>query len=73
MPPIKQGTKADERMKGCLPEEARDHLRTARSEMRQSIETLLPPGFVEHRRAARRELLLAAQSLIQHALDRLEA
>ena len=73
MSPEKQDPKADRYMKGCLPEETRNHLRAARKEMRHSIETLLPPEFVAHRRAARREMLLSAQSAIQHALDRLES
>ncbi len=55
-----------------LPEETREHLRTAREEMRKSVETLFPPGFLEHRRAARKEMLRAARSLIDHALKRLE-
>lgn len=56
-----------------VPEEAREHLKAAREEMRKSYETLLPPGFVEHRRAARKEFLLAARSLIDAALKRIDA
>jgi hypothetical protein len=64
----------DRKRKGFrMPDEAREHLHAARDEMWQSWETLMPPGFIEHRRAARREVLLAAQSLIQHALERLES
>jgi len=33
---------------------------------------MLPPGFLEHRRAARKEMLLAARSLIDHALKRMD-
>lgn len=73
MSPDKKESTPAEGKRDYLPKETRDHLRQARSEMRQGIETLLPPEFVAHRRAARRELLLAAQSLIQHALERLEA
>jgi hypothetical protein len=40
--------------------------------MRKSVETLFPPGFLEHRRAARREMLLAARSLLDAALRRTE-
>ena len=57
---------------GHLPEEAREHLRTARDEFRRSFEGMLPPGFLEHRRAARKEMLLAARSLIDHALKRID-
>lgn len=55
-----------------LPEETRKHVRTAMHECGQSIEALFPPAFIEHRRAARREMLLAARSLIDHALERLK-
>ncbi len=55
------------------PEETRQHMRTARSEMWESYKSLFPPEFVEHRRAARREMLLAVRSLIDHALERMEA
>ena len=57
---------------GHVPEEARQHLRTARDEFRKSVEGMLPPEFLEHRRAARREVLLAARSLIDHALKRMD-
>ena len=33
---------------------------------------MLPPEFLQHRHAARREALLAARSLIDHVLKRLE-
>lgn len=55
-----------------IPEEARVHLKAAGSEIRKSLESLLPPEFVRHGRAARREMLLAARSLIDHTLERLE-
>ncbi len=59
--------------KDPIPEEVREHFRTARDEMRRSYEALFPPGFIEHRRAARREMLLAARSLIDAAIQRLES
>ena len=55
-----------------LPEETREHLKAARDEMRKSIETILPPGFLEHRRAARKEFLLAARSLLDAAIKRID-
>ena len=55
-----------------VPKETREHVKSARSEMRKSIVSLLPPKFVEHRRAARREMLMAARSMINHALERIE-
>ena len=57
---------------GHMPEEAREHLKTAREEFRRSFEGMLPPEFLEHRRAARKEMLLAARSLIEHALKRMD-
>jgi hypothetical protein len=55
-----------------IPEDARQHLRGARDELRESVKALLPPEFVAHRRAARREMLLAARSLIDHVIKRLD-
>jgi len=52
--------------------EARRHARAARKEMAQAIEGLFPPRFVEHRRAARREWLLAMRSMVNAAIDRLD-
>jgi integrase len=55
-----------------LPEETREHLKAAREEMRKSVETLLPPGFLDHRRAARKEFLLAARSFLDAAIKRMD-
>ena len=57
---------------GEIPEEVRQHVRAAREEMRESVRAFLPPGFVEHRKKARREMLLAWRSLIDAALERME-
>jgi hypothetical protein len=54
-----------------LPEETREHLQAARKAFRESVEALFPAGYIEKRRVARREALLAARSLIDHALDRM--
>ncbi len=56
----------------CIPEEAREHARTARKEMRESIKSLLPPEFVQHRRKARKEMLMAWRSMIDSAIERTE-
>ncbi len=53
-------------------DEAKEHARAARAEMRRSIEALMPKGFVEHRRAARKEMLLAMRSLIDAAVARID-
>ena len=50
--------------------EAREHMKAARTSLRETFEDLLPKGFVEHRRAARRELLLAMRSLLDAAIER---
>jgi hypothetical protein len=55
-----------------IPEEARQHFRTAREEMRKSMELLLPEGFFEHRRSARREMLLAWRSMLDAAIQRMD-
>jgi hypothetical protein len=55
-----------------IPEEVRQHARAAREEMRESIKAFLPPGFIEHRRKARKEMLLAWRSLIDATLERME-
>ncbi len=52
--------------------EARDHARAARASMRKSLEELIPPGFREHRREARKEMLLAMRSLLDAAIERME-
>ena len=55
-----------------IPEEARQHMRAARDEMRKSIETLVPEGFFEHRQSARREMLMAMRSMLDTAIERLD-
>jgi hypothetical protein len=56
-----------------IPDEAVEHAKAARSEMRKSFAAMLPPEFIAHRRKARKELLLAAQQIINHALERIES
>ena len=55
-----------------IPEEVRLHARAAREELRESIKAFLPPEFMEHRRKARKEMLLAWRSMIDAALERME-
>jgi DNA-binding MarR family transcriptional regulator len=52
--------------------EAREHMKAAHSEMHKSIESLLPEGFVERRRKARKEMLLAVRSLVNAAIEKVE-
>ncbi|MEW6030236.1 MAG: hypothetical protein ACOYZ8_12185 [Chloroflexota bacterium] len=57
---------------GKVPEEVRDHVRAAREELREGMKAFLPPEFLEHRRNARKEMLLAWRSMIDAALERME-
>jgi hypothetical protein len=59
--------------KDKIPEDVRQHMRAAREELRESVKALLPPEFVEHRRKAGKEMLLAWRSVIDSALERIEA
>ena len=52
--------------------EAREHARAARASMRKGFEELIPRGFIEHRRAARKEMLLAMRSLLDAVIERME-
>jgi hypothetical protein len=49
-------------------EEARQHMKAARAAMRESYEKMLPPGFIESRRKARKEFLLAMRSMLDAAI-----
>ena len=57
---------------GKIPEETRQHFHAAREEFCKSVEGILPPEFVEHRRKARKEILLAWRSMIDASLERME-
>jgi hypothetical protein len=50
--------------------EARTHVKAAGQSFRLSLQDLIPKGFIEHRRAARREMLLAMRSLLDAAIER---
>lgn len=52
--------------------EARQHMRAARSAMRKSFEAFMPAGFIENRREARKEALLALRSMLDAAIQRME-
>ncbi len=55
-----------------VPEEARQHARAAREEMRESMKAFMPPEFWEHTKQARKEMLLAWRSMIDAALERMD-
>jgi hypothetical protein len=52
--------------------EVREHMKAARQAMHQSFESLMPTGYLEKRRAARKEFLLAMRSMVDAAIARLE-
>jgi len=55
-----------------IPDEVRQHVHTAREELRESIKAFLPAEFIEQRKKARKEMLLAWRSLIDATLERME-
>ena len=60
------------RFEAEIPEEVRQHARAAREELRESVKAFLPPGFVEHRKKARKEMLLAWRSLLDSVIERID-
>jgi hypothetical protein len=56
----------------AIPDSAREHMREARRELRESMNSLFPPEFVQHRRRARREMLLAWRSFLDRAIQRID-
>lgn len=60
------------RQKNPHIQEAYEHFRSARRSMRESLEELLPKGFVEKRRSARREVLLGLRKMLDAAIERSE-
>ena len=58
-----------------VPDETLEHVWNAREELRKSVAALLPSlpaEFTAHRRAARKEMLLAIRSLIDTAIERVD-
>ena len=65
-------TSRQKKFEGRIPEDAREHFRAAHEEMRKGVRTLLPEGFLEHRKSARREILMAWRSMLDAALERMD-
>jgi len=61
-----------EKAKNPKVEEARSHMKAAHKAFHKSIESWVPAGFIEHRRAARKEMLLALRSLLDAAIEHAE-
>jgi hypothetical protein len=55
-----------------ISDEARLHMHQAGQEARAGWRAMVPPEVLRHRRAARREALLAARSLLDHVLKHLD-
>jgi hypothetical protein len=55
-----------------IPEDAREHFKTAREEWRKTIEGMFPPETVEHRRKARKEMLLAFRSVLDSVIEKID-
>ncbi len=68
----KKTSQSHKSFKRNVPEETREHFRAAREEFRKSMEGIIPAGFFEHRRKARREMLLAWRSMIDARLERMD-
>jgi hypothetical protein len=47
-------------------------MRQARREARAGWQAMVPPDVLQHHRAARREALLAARSMLDHVLKHLD-
>jgi predicted P-loop ATPase/GTPase len=68
----KKESKYKYRRPDWIPDEAYEHAKAARAEMRESVKALFPPEFIERRKAARKEILMAARKMIDHAIERVE-
>ena len=68
----KKEPKHKHRRPDFIPEEAYEHAKAARAEMRESVKALFPPEFIERRKAASKEMLLAARKVIDQAIERVE-
>ena len=53
-------------------EEAREHFKAAKTAMHKSIESLIPAGYLENRRAARREMLIGMRKLLDAAIEHID-
>ena len=62
----------EKKFKREIPEEAREHYKKARQEMREAVKGLLPEGFLEHRRAARKEMMLAVRSVLNAVIEKMD-
>ena len=62
----------EKKWKEHIPEETREHYKKAREDFKKSVEGLLPERFVEHHHNARREMMLAMRSMLDHAIKKMD-
>jgi hypothetical protein len=55
-----------------MHDETRQHFHNAKEEWRKSMEGMFPPGYWEHRRNARKEMLLAWRSMLDRAIAHID-
>jgi hypothetical protein len=65
-------SESEKKFKPEIPEEAREHYRNARNEMREAAKLLFPAGFLERRRAARKEMMMAFRSMLDSAIEKMD-
>lgn len=53
-------------------DEAREHMHAARENMHKVLESMIPEGVRENKKAARKEFLLGLRSLLDAAIERSE-
>ncbi len=51
-------------------EDARGHMKAAREAMQDAWQAWVPAGYLEKRRAARKEILMAVRSMLDAAIER---
>lgn len=70
---VEKNKNKHEHFREFIPDEAVEHAKVAREEMRKSFKAIFPPEFLNHRRTARKEFLLAAREIINHTIERIES
>ncbi len=66
-----KSTHPDRPFQHLFSEETREHAEAARAAWRKSVAGLFPAEFLQQRRIARKEMLLAVRSAIDTALDKM--
>ena len=64
--------KSETKYRTHIPEEAREHYRTAFEEFRKGMSYILPEGFISHHKKAHKEVLLAWRSMLDAAIQQMD-